>query len=173
MLTQDRVKELFHYTRDGMLLRKFGSRQKNVGTALGSIQKDGYRSCSVDGKSYGVHRIVFLWHHGYFADIIDHINRKPYDNRIENLRECTAKQNSCNKAGFKTKRTKRGGSKYKGVSRAGRKRRFAAKIRGLHIGTFSSPEEAAFEYNIEAKKLYGEFAYLNVLPRDYVHITER
>jgi hypothetical protein len=46
-----------------------------------------------------VHRLIFLMHHGYLPKYIDHINGIKTDNRIENLREATISDNSCNRLG--------------------------------------------------------------------------
>ena len=66
------------------------------------MSKDGYRKTIVKGISYGVHRLIWKWHHGTEPSLIDHINGDRSDNRIENLREATARQNAWNR---KQKRT--------------------------------------------------------------------
>ena len=88
MLTQDRVKELFDY-RDGALVRKKSvSSLARIGNVAGSPDAKGYLTTCVDGKSYKNHRLVWMWHHGYFPEYgLDHINRDRKCNRIENLRE--------------------------------------------------------------------------------------
>lgn len=92
---------------------------------------------------------------------IDHINHNALDNRKENLRVVTFAQNMQNSRPSRTSKTG-----YKGVSVSGKK--FCASIRiknkQIHLGTFPTPESAALAYNEVAKKEYGEFAYLNILP---------
>jgi hypothetical protein len=51
----------------------------------------------VDGVVYTLHRLIFIYHHGYAPKIIDHINNDRSDNRIENLREATQQQNCLNR----------------------------------------------------------------------------
>ena len=47
-----------------------------------------------DQKKYLTHRLVWLFHYGYFPENdIDHINRNKADNRLKNLREIS---HSCN-----------------------------------------------------------------------------
>ena len=93
---------------------------------------------------------------------IDHINHNIFDNRKENLRICTAKENHRNTLMHRTNKTG-----YKGVSFASNmvSRPFEAKIRvnGVKkfLGYFMSARSAAFAYNIAARHYFGEFALLN------------
>lgn len=87
---------------------------------------------------------------------VDHINHDGLDNRKENLRACSKKDNirnqvirSNNKSGFK------------GVFFHSQNKNWIAKIRNKHIGVFQDKVSAAHAYNIEASKLFGNFAYLN------------
>ena len=88
---------------------------------------------------------------------VDHINGNGLDNRRQNLRICSFKQNHLNS------RPKNGG-RFKGVfiTPAGN---WTAKIgfngRLIHLGTFNKIEIAALEYDKAAKILFGEFARLN------------
>ena len=92
--------------------------------------------------------------------IVDHKNRYPLDNRRQNLRECTFLQNTYN-----TRPQENSTSKYKGVcwnTRAGKWIvSISPKNRKLHIGFFTSEILAAQAYDLKAKELFGEFAYLN------------
>jgi hypothetical protein len=98
-LTQEEAHRLFEY-KDGalywkeMVTTRTGNR---VGKIAGSIHKHGYRIISVHGRQYKVHRLMFLYHHGYIPEFIDHINGIKDDNRIENLREATRTQNYQNR----------------------------------------------------------------------------
>ena len=96
--------------------------------------------------------------------VVDHINRKPLDNRRSNLRNCTTQQNNLNKPG-----PKRCASKYKGVtwvsSSANQHWLACATLSGKthRIGRFYTQEQAAYAYNEFVKLLFGEFAFLNVI----------
>jgi hypothetical protein len=93
MITQKRVLELFDY-RDGQLICKTPRKKVNVGDVSGCARSDGYLLVGIDGKTYRAHRVVWLYHHGYFPENdIDHIDRNPQNNRIQNLREVSR---SCN-----------------------------------------------------------------------------
>lgn len=102
ILNQKRIKEIFDYREDGVLIRKeFLGNQINIGDGAGCDTGTGYLSTSVENKLYLVHRLVWLWHNGYLPEHgIDHINRIRNDNRIENLREATQRCNLRNCGNF-------------------------------------------------------------------------
>ena len=59
---------------------------------------DGYRRASVFGRRYRAHRLIWAIHYGTWPNgQIDHINGKRDDNRIENLRDVTATDNTRNR----------------------------------------------------------------------------
>lgn len=94
---------------------------------------------------------------------IDHINGKPFDNRLSNLRLCTISQNHQRQQKTVYKTT----SKYKGVFYNKFRRYWSAAIYNpnrLHLGCFKTELEAAIAYNNAAIKYFGEFARLNDLP---------
>lgn len=94
---------------------------------------------------------------------IDHINRNPYDNRLENLRIATTQEQARNR----NKETGKVYSKYKGVScqKSYPKKPWVAKIfvdsKCIYLGHFKTEEEAARVYDAEASSRFGEFAKLN------------
>lgn len=104
MLTQEQAHSLFEY-KDGMLYWKIRplSDFKTEGCYVQWNKRYGYQqvgSCartyvnvSINKIRYQAHRIIFLMHYGYLPKIIDHINGKPQDNRIENLRAATHSEN--------------------------------------------------------------------------------
>ena len=89
MITQEYLKQLFDY-QDGQLIRKNGK------SAVIKAGKKRYERITVDGKAYALHRMVYLWNHGYLPEIIDHIDGNRENNKIENLREATQQQNCLN-----------------------------------------------------------------------------
>jgi len=95
--------------------------------------------------------------------VIDHRNREGLDNRKSNLRLATRSQNNCNRG-----RLKNGSSKYRGVSRSKKRRKWRAGINynGIykHLGFFENEEDAARAYDEAAKIYHGEFATLNFPP---------
>ena len=88
----------------------------------------------------------------------DHANHNTLDNRKKNLRICSTAQNRMN-----AKKHKVSESRYKGVRKSLKKWRAHIKFNGIliNLGTFNLEKEAAIAYDIKAKELFGEFAYLN------------
>lgn len=86
---------------------------------------------------------------------IDHKNHNGFDNRRHNLRPCTHAQNNANLP----TRNKTG---FRGVYKA--KNKWTARtgcVPRKRLGIFSTAEEAARAYDIEAIRHWGEFAVLN------------
>jgi len=109
MLTQAQIKEMFDYREDGNLIRKYScmGNGNHVGRVIGDhgstklgTRDHRYISTKIHGKSWQLHRLIFLYHHGYVPDQIDHINRDSLDNRIENLRPATNSLNAINRKLF-------------------------------------------------------------------------
>ena len=78
-------------------------RKKTTGKILKeSIMVNGYLRVKLDSKKYYKHRLVATqWipnDDPALKDQVDHINRDKTDNRIENLRWCTASENLLNRA---------------------------------------------------------------------------
>lgn len=91
--------------------------------------------------------------------LVDHEDRNVYNNKKENLRICSKLENNRNVA------SKRGMSKYKGVSFSKHHNKWRSRIK-INGKTFESKSHdteiaAALHYNKLAKKYFGEFAYLN------------
>src|SRR3990167_3664964 len=86
----------------------------------------------------------------------DHINRNKLDNRIKNLRICTASQNQ-----FNIQKWSHNSTGYRGIifDKESSKFRVRVGINGkkIHIGRFSSLKIAVKAYRVAIKNLYGEF----------------
>ena len=98
--------------------------------------------------------------------VVDHINREKLDNRRENLRHISNRNNIVNSPKPKVKST----SIYKGVSWNKVAKGWHAHIRDngkrRTLGLFSTEESAAIAYNEAVKKVFGEYGYLNDVPYD-------
>lgn len=159
-MTQERLQQLFKYVKTGHFIRKINNKFIR-GSTDGYW---GYLRVIVDGKTYRYHRAVFLFHRGYLPKQLDHINGIKTDNRIENLRESTQKQNRGN-----SRRPVTNTSGYKGVTYDRKMGKFRASIyagrsmgrKAKYLGYFSDAAEAARAYDKAARKAYGKFARLN------------
>jgi hypothetical protein len=124
---------------------------------------NGYAVRKVKGKktTEKMHRLVLNAKDG---EVVDHINRIPWDNRKENLRIATVRQNSANKGHYSTNK-----SGYKGVAVYSNGRwtaQITVNYRKIHLGVFECKHEAAFVYNEAAVKYFGEYAKLNEIKND-------
>jgi len=99
MLTRKQILELFNYDKEnGRLYWKVRPSQRaKIGNAAGYIS-NGYHMVVYNGVHYRIHRLIWVIEHRRepIGDI-DHINGNRGDNRIENLRECTRRENTSNK----------------------------------------------------------------------------
>jgi hypothetical protein len=129
-------------------------------------RKNGYyagRTASVHSRDRGryilMHRAII---DPPYPLVVDHINRNGLDNRKANLRAVTQAQNVLN--GVRKKRAN-SHSRYRGVSRHIRRKKWAVQIsyNGKHktVGYFENEIDAAKAYDEAAKKYHKEFAVLN------------
>jgi hypothetical protein len=156
-ISQERLHELFDY-KDGQLIWKMsrgGSAKK--GSVAGHKIKLQYIQVVVDRKTYYLHRLIFVYHHGYCPHIVDHIDADQTNNRIENLREATQQQNCFNSKINKNTST---GMKNVNWNTEANKYRVELSVNGKNkfIGYYVDPELAEL-VAIEARdKYHGRFA---------------
>jgi hypothetical protein len=99
MIDQETVKKLFHYDAEsGMLLWRNGNgRNVKPWQEAKAPNGQGYYTVKINGTSYRVHRLIWLYVHGNFPDkYIDHKNRVRNDNRLCNLRDVNTTDNAQN-----------------------------------------------------------------------------
>jgi len=160
ILTQDYLHTLFDY-KDGELYWKVRSAHKiHIGDKAGCKDANGYYRVRINKKMYGLHRIIFAMHNGFFPKQIDHIDRNIQNNKIENLREVNSAQNMWNVV-----KNSRNTSGYRNVLFRKDKQKWTCRFRinGKDImrGSFKTAEEAN-EYAIKLREeLHGQYASHN------------
>jgi hypothetical protein len=99
MIDQETVKKLFHYDAEsGMLLwRNSNGRNVKPWQEAKALNGHGYYTVKINGTSYSVHRLIWLYVYGSFPNkYIDHKNRVRSDNRLCNLRDVNSTDNAQN-----------------------------------------------------------------------------
>lgn len=98
------VRELFDYAPDtGILTRRITTSSRAMkGMKVGCKNRDGYLLVNIkspDGsRLHYVHRIIWLWMTGEWPlGVIDHIDRNPSNNKLENLRDVSYSTNLHNR----------------------------------------------------------------------------
>lgn len=66
---------------------------KSVGI---SVNTNRYLTVQIEGKGYGVHRIIYFLYYGKDPEFVDHINGLKNDNKIKNLRSVSHLENCKN-----------------------------------------------------------------------------
>ena len=139
---------------------------EQIGRNNWSADWDGYNWYAVRnvgtgpfGKTFPMHRQIMNNPPGME---VDHIDGNGLNNQRSNLRVCTHADNIKN---CKVYRTNKSG--FRGVSKH-RHGRWQSEIqadgKGIYIGLYDSPIDAARAYNQKAIELHGEFARLNTIP---------
>ena len=153
MLTHaELLEQLIYHPETGTFERKKG---KRIGK---SLTKNGYKLICVKHKQLYAHRLAWFYVNGDWpSSLVDHINGNRADNRIHNLRLATKAQNAVNS------KVVRSSSGRRGVYIQSNTRKYRVRLtlngkRNVHIGYFSSKEEAAKARNEAMAKAYGAFA---------------
>jgi hypothetical protein len=152
MLTQDKAKALFEIKNEVLCWRYNG---KQAGGTNGV--KAPYLRVCVDGIRYMVHKVVYLIHHGFMPEIVDHVDGNIKNNSVSNLRAATKSQNALNKkirfnsiTGVKNVTQDKTTGRYKVHLTINKKRK--------HFGTFDDLELAELVAIEAQSKFYGVFA---------------
>lgn len=111
-LTQEKLKEVLNYNSEtGNFTWKTSRPGCKKGHTVGHTHSSGYIQIRVDNVLYNRHRLAWLYVYGYFPEHgLSYINKKPGDDRIDNLREASFVCNARN-----AKNSKKNFSGVKGV----------------------------------------------------------
>lgn len=164
MLTQEYVKELFNYDPETGILtwRIRPATNVSIGEEAGGHHPKDGRRLKINGRGYPASVIIWLWFHGHWPEgppneVIDHIDRNPWNNRIHNLRLITSEQNSWNRYARWDNPNKQTGVSYRRDS--GKYRAYIyMNYKMVTLGQFATLEEATEARKQAEMKYRGEFA---------------
>ena len=171
-ITQSRLKKLLYYNSEtGDFIWKVNKYRSKKGSIAGGINKDGYCYIKIDGVTYKLARLAFLYKEGYWPENeIDHINRITGDDRWINLRHVTRQCNMRN-CGMLKNNT----SGIKGLSWDKARLKWAAQIKvngkNISVGRFRNKVDAA-NARWEAEKKYG-FPNCNSTSSAYLYLSSK
>ncbi len=150
-MTQESLREWFDVTETSLSWKEL-----NRPTQF-SIGSHGYPVIRFAGGPKLVHRMMFIAHHGYEPVEIDHVDGNKLNYSIQNLRECSSAENSCN-----TQLRSDNTSGFKGVhfDRQNNTWRASVAFKGKHIiRTGFVDKEDAYKFVVMARQqLHGQFA---------------
>jgi len=146
--------EIFKYENGKLIRLDSNNQHKHVGW----INSCGYIQFEYLGKNYMLACTIWEMFNGPIPEgyLVDHKDRNPLNNKIENLRLATKSQNQINKKLPKTNTT---GFKGVFITPNGKyQARLGHNGIQLYLGLFDTAKEANECVIINRKKLYGEFA---------------
>lgn len=122
----------------------------------------------IEGKWYNIRLHRFLMNCPPTGGLyVDHINNNTLDNRKMNLRFATVAENAAN-----TIRKVKSASGYKGVHWNDKSGKWVARVgrktKGVYLGYWDKPEDAAKDYDMMMLEIYGEFAATNFPKETYL-----
>jgi len=155
---QEYIKNIIEYDPESgnfWWLQEKQGRDLNV--PAGTETAAGYRIISIDGKGYAAHRLAFLFMEGAFPPAyVDHKDGNPRNNKWDNLRHASAKQNAQNK-----RRKYNSFTGMKGVIKNHVTNLWEVRIdidgKRVSEGPFYSYQKACKRYDELAEKNFGEF----------------
>lgn len=115
---------------------------RRVGTPIGCKDTYGYIKLSLDYEKCYAHQVIwFLFYGEWPSEIIDHDNKKPWDNRIVNLVLSDHSKNALNSCMWITNTS---GIKGASITTTGK---YKVTKQGKHLGYFDTAKEARDAYN--------------------------
>jgi hypothetical protein len=155
-ITQQTLLNAFEYKEGILYWKNPTSRSVKVGDKVG-CNNNGYRLLCINKQYIHAHRAIFIMHHGYSPEIVDHIDNNKSNNKIENLRPATKAENAWN-----SKIHKHNTSGIRGVSwnKQTNKWRAAINVNGkaLHLGRFNDIKDAENAVKLARQTYHGQFA---------------
>ena len=159
MITKAIVNELFLYDGGVIYWKSKPSKFANnsiLGSEAGTIHHTGYKVVRILGSGYFIHRVIFLMLNGILPKSLDHIDNNKLNNKIENLREASSRENNMNSSLRKDSK-----SGVKGVSWSPACNKWQAYITAngerFYLGVFDDKLDAASAVREKRKSLHGIF----------------
>lgn len=153
MITQKELKQRLHYNPlTGIFTWLVVKKHNLVGKEAGCSMKIGYRDIYMAPRRYYSHRLAWLYVYGYMPDKIDHKDGIRYNNRIDNLRDVSQKENTKNSS-LRCDNT----TGHPGIGKW-KNNRFRCRIyvdgKEIALGIFNTYEEA-LKVRLEAEVKYN------------------
>ena len=157
------INDLFEY-RDGELYwKERPSRRVDISKPAGYINDRGYRRIKIKGKAYRAHRLMYQMFNEHWDitdtsqdNSVDHADRNPLNNNIDNLRIATSSENNCNSG--KQKNNTSGTTGVCWDKSSGKwKVRVAVNKKQHYGGYFVNKEDAISKATQMRDELHGEF----------------
>jgi len=172
ILTQEYLKTLLVYNKDTGIFINKKTRGPNarIGCPAGCLHNDSYFYIILGPKTYLAHRLAWLYEYGYFPENeIDHIDRVPHHNWINNLREVT---HQCNIRNSKMNKNNKSG--ITGVLHKVKTGKWivtaTVNLKQIYIGTYKTKLDAAkARWNAEVE--YG-YPNCNTTSSAYLYINK-
>lgn len=156
-LDVERAREALAYDPDsGFVTWRISRGTAKAGERAGSVTVHGYRNIHLDGVTHQEHRLIWLLVTGEFPpETVDHRDGDPLNNRWENLRLATRRDQQGNK-----RVSKSNALGIKGIRQHKNKFRADIEIDGTnyYLGLFATAEEASAAYSRAEINAFGEFA---------------
>ena len=121
--------------------------------AGGKPDREGYLCVALNGVSYKQHNLVWIMHNGDIPDgfTVDHVNWNKADNRLDNLRLATARQQQIHQP-------VKGFTRVMGSTIRPWRSMHSVDGRRTNIGNFSTALQARLAYERRVHELEPEFA---------------
>lgn len=157
ILTKEFLHSVFSYEDGNIVWKVDRLANKCKGKVAGTKDNFGHLNVTLGGIVFKVHRLVWIMHNGGPCEHdIDHINRNPSDNRIENLRKTNDISNQQNRnyrkksrCGFRGVYFRKKYSTYQASITVNRER--------IYLGCYRTAIEASIAYETAAKKFFNDF----------------
>lgn len=164
MISHEKLLSLLNYDKDTGLFSRISKRSGvngYVGSKVGMKTDKGYIRIGLCGRKYMAQKLAWFYVTGEWVKEVDHKNRIKDDNKFDNLRDASRTQNR-----FNMEKYRNNTSGFKGVCFRKDRQDWQAHIqvdkKKVHLGFFSTAEEAAAAYDKHASSVMPDFAFLNL-----------